>query len=275
MAIDKTIRLLSFGVLIALSAPASNGQEVTASTGDAQPGNGPAVTAPRPKTFAEMPPKPPKVTCNGGSLTISAENSTLGSVLAAVHACSGVHIDMPEGSVSKRTYEELGPGPVREVLESLLSGTDFNYVIGSSSSNPQKVETVLLMLRTDEKGAAAAISTDIAMTPARRAWQLTQKNGRATAVSSAQSRQMTADSSASPDADDAVTPTADNQGTDATQAANAAATAEIAANPPVASTGDVSSDANQNKGTGDKITDMQQLFEQRRQMIESQNAPPK
>jgi len=91
---------------------------------------------------AEMaPPKAPKVTCIGDQLTISADNSTLGGVLAAVHNCTGVKVDIPEGAASSRVFEELGPGPARQVLEALLSGTELDYVIGSSSSDPQKIET--------------------------------------------------------------------------------------------------------------------------------------
>jgi hypothetical protein len=41
-------------------------------------------------------------------LTIIADNSTLGGVLAAVHSCIGVQVDIPEGAAGKRVFENLG-----------------------------------------------------------------------------------------------------------------------------------------------------------------------
>ncbi|PYY16043.1 MAG: hypothetical protein DMG60_16080, partial [Acidobacteria bacterium] len=57
-------------------------------------------------------------------------------------------MDVPESAAKQRLFASLGPGPVRQVLASLLSSTDFNYLIQSSDSDPQKVRTVLLMART-------------------------------------------------------------------------------------------------------------------------------
>jgi len=44
---------------------------------------------------ADMPPNPPKVTCDGDKLTISAQNSPLGAELNAIRACTGAQIDVP------------------------------------------------------------------------------------------------------------------------------------------------------------------------------------
>lgn len=168
MAINNAIRLLASVLLVALVAPALSAQGMSDQTnGGGQEGIGGAATPPA--TLAENPPKAPKVTCDGDQLTISANNSTLGSVLAAVHACIGIQIDIPAGAGGGRTFEQLGPGPERQVLESLLSGTDFNYVIGSSDEDPGKVETVLLMERTTEV-AANAPPSDRSLSPARRLW---------------------------------------------------------------------------------------------------------
>lgn len=281
MAVANAIRLLSISLMIALSAPIFGGQSSPASNEDAQQGTGADVALSRSKTLAETPPKPPKVVCNGGLLSISADNSTLGSVLRAVRGCGGVRIDMPEGSSGTRIYEQLGPGPVREVLESLLSGTEFNYVIGMSDSNPSKVESVLLMSRThDSQAVGNTAPTDLAaLTPARRLWLQTSKNGRAIARTGGGGRQPESDSGASTETDDAVPAPADVSGAgvspmDAGIQAQAAEELQV---PPNASIGRTPPDAapDPTKGTQDKITDMQQMFEQRRKMTESQSAAAK
>ena len=166
--------------LIVLSAAFANAQTKIAAAADEAAAVPAPVPAPVvPKRPADMPPKLPKVTCQGDLITISADNSALDAILAAVKGCTGAKIDIPEGASRVRSFEELGPGPVREVLDELLSGTQYNYVIQSSEANPAKVETVLLSMRGadgDKPGANPnAISADLPMTPGRRAWQHMQK----------------------------------------------------------------------------------------------------
>ena len=137
-------------------------------------GTGPAVPAAGSEALTDSPPTPPHVVCNGNQLTISTNNSTLASVLADVHNCIGVKIDMPEGAATSRVFDKLGPGPVREVLSSLLSSTGFDFVIGSSESDPDKVETVLLMAHASDKSTPAV--PDIPLTPGRRKGLLMQRD---------------------------------------------------------------------------------------------------
>ena len=75
MAINNEIRLLSIGLAIALSAANCNGQTAPAAPGDT-PGSENAAAA-WPKTAAELPPSLPKVTCNGGQLTMTGSAGTI------------------------------------------------------------------------------------------------------------------------------------------------------------------------------------------------------
>src|SRR5271167_1486183 len=109
MTTRNAIRPLLFGLLVGLSAASSGAQETQTPANDASPSQAAEQGS---AAIAEMaPPKPPKVTCAGDQLTIIAINSTLGSVLAAVHDCTGVQVDIPSGAVGSRVFEELGPGP--------------------------------------------------------------------------------------------------------------------------------------------------------------------
>ena len=275
MVNNNAVRLLYTGMFVALTASLSVGQEPTVTA----PGPGGAEP---PKVMSLAPPNPPKVTCKGDQLTVAADNSTLSSVLIAIHACTGVQIDIPEAAAASRSFDQLGPGPARQVLTSLLNGTDFNYVIESSAADPEKVAAVLLIARTSDKDKVGATLADkgAAPTAGRRAWALTQKNGRAVynGNDDASSADGTSDSPAQEENPAGLT---DSPGASATPAASGAqaSPAGDAAPPPAQPAADASAGASANqspdKATEDKITSMQQLFEQRKQMIENQAAPAK
>ena len=102
----------------------------------------------------QIPPTPAKVSYQGGLLTISAQNSTLGEILRDVRKLTGASIDVPPGSAvtSERVIAHLGPGAPRDVLAGLFNGTQFNYVMLGSSSDPMVVSSVVLTLKTSAAG---------------------------------------------------------------------------------------------------------------------------
>jgi hypothetical protein len=279
MAIKNAKRLLILWLLGAVAAQAIKGQQTPLSMDGARHNS--ASTPSR--ALPEMaPPKPPKITCAGDQLTISADNSTLSAILTAVHVCTGVQVDVPEGASASRVFEELGPGPARQVLESLLGGSDFNFVIGSSDKDPQKIESVLLMLRPTETASARDGAPDHPATAARRAWQQTRQN-RPASLAGDESRQASDEAPSTQDAEDSADAGTEKAAASAAQAAGndsqppASETpsssgerpAPPTQNPFSPSASSPSGDSSQ--ATGQKIADMQQMFQQRRQMIQSQN----
>ena len=91
----------------------------------------------------------PQVSFDGKQLTIIANNSTLSDILDAVRASTGAEIDVPAGASGQHLAEvRLGPGPAREVLASLLSWTDFGYIIQASDTNPLGIQSVILVARS-------------------------------------------------------------------------------------------------------------------------------
>ncbi|HUJ96570.1 MAG TPA: hypothetical protein VLW84_14965 [Terriglobales bacterium] len=113
----------------------------------------PPPSPPPPLTLAQKPAIPPKVTFQHGQLTIVAENSTLGDILRAVRSKIGAAMDVP-GNATERVVTQLGPGPVHDVLASLLNGSHFNYVILGSATNPDAVQQVILTPKSGEMGTA-------------------------------------------------------------------------------------------------------------------------
>ena len=105
------------------------------------------VPPPRPLASARAGANQPQVSYEDGKLTIVAENSELSDVLSAVRAQTGADIELPPGASSQRIWARLGPGPARKVLAILLGGTDLDYVIQASEIDPQGIQSVLLTLR--------------------------------------------------------------------------------------------------------------------------------
>lgn len=113
--------------------------------------------APAPLVLPPLPPGPlqqvpmdkipataPQVTYENGQLKIVADNATLGSILKDVRQLTGASIDLPANGAPERVVTNLGPGMPRDVLALLLNGTQFNYVMLGSNSDPGAVSTVLL-----------------------------------------------------------------------------------------------------------------------------------
>jgi len=287
MVMNNVNRLLGVVLLAGLMAPGMRAQGASNPTNS---GNQDTPATAVPAVMNQGPARTPKVTCAGDQLTISANNATLGSVLAAVHACIGVQIDIPEGAGRSRTFEELGPGPERQVLEALLSGTDFNYVIGSSDADPGKVETVLLMERPTET-ATNAPQRDRTLPPGR-GWMGAIRNAqRAGTSGSEDSSQSAYEPAEAPAVEEPVAAPTPAENVNATSVpAPASDTPAAAADGPPAPTvlsegvamtttgspapelsPSVGLATDAGKSTTERISAMQQMFEQRKQINQGQS----
>src|ERR1700757_2167023 len=244
--------------------------------GQVEAGTNPVPDAGRSKPLTELPANQPQVSCANNQLTIKADNSTLGSVLSAVGTCLKTKIEIPGTGTAERMFEQFGPGPIRQTLTSLLSSTDFDFVITTSPSDPQKIETVVLLQRTESSPAPP----DAPPSRARRLWTEDRRQAeaaRAAAVSeeSTEAPADAAESVAAPtntaQAENSAgdqNPSSANQApaTDTATASSTSAKAVPAASAPESPA--------QGKSTQDMISNMRQLFDQRKQMIESQKATP-
>jgi hypothetical protein len=263
MAING-IRLFPVGLIVLSTALAGAQAKLVTAAADVTPSPAPAVAPELPKRPADMSPKPPKVTCRGDQISISADNSTLDAILAAVKGCTGAKIEIPSGAGAIRAFEDLGPGPVREVLDDLLSGTQYTYVIQSSAANPLKVEMVMLSMRTNDAGAP--VVPDLPMTIGRRNWSHMQKADKP----DPNNPDKPMDDAETPSALAAapVDPVADaDPGKIPDSAASSVSAAIVPIAPPVVDPG---SAVDPSKAIEDRITSMQQLFNQRQQMMQKQ-----
>jgi len=105
----------------------------------------PASTSP-PASLEQQPPSAPTVTYENGLLKISAYNSKLSDILLGIRSQTGTDVDIPP-QAEERVVTHLGPGPPRDVLRSLLAGSQFDYVIVGSADDPNALVRILLMPR--------------------------------------------------------------------------------------------------------------------------------
>src|SRR5271165_5863537 len=305
------------GAIILFSALGASGQQPSNVAADARSETSAAPARAVPRVPADMPPNPPKVTCDGDKLTISAQNSTLGAVLNAIRACTGAQIDVPEEARAERLFAELGPGPLRTVLADFLSSMDFDYVIKALPADPQKIQMVLLNPRTsDSPGEVATVADSSAnMTPNRRGWLKARENYMKSFTAAQDDSNQQADTASSAPAE-ATSPSASSVPLESTAPAASSVPVEAAApaassvpveaaapaassvppgaepaspapssspvpspavNPNASASSGSDTAPSQGATTQQMISNMQRMFEQRKQMIQQQqqtSAPP-
>lgn len=115
----------------------------------------PQTVPPSGVRLESLPPYAPTVSYENGRLTISAYNSTLSDVLTGISIQTGADVDIPP-EADERVAIRLGPGLPREVLNSLLAGSRFNYVIVGSAADPNALARVVLLPRPDNTDKLAS-----------------------------------------------------------------------------------------------------------------------
>ena len=131
----------------------------------AQPNSTTTSTAPPPPAQIWLPPLQnpehrPVIDWDGKLLTIDADNSSLSDIMLAIRSRTGASIEMPGSANRERIAVHLGPAPIREVLSSLLYGTDFNYVIQSSEDDETALGKVILIPRDAGDQSEAIVADD-------------------------------------------------------------------------------------------------------------------
>jgi hypothetical protein len=274
---ERLVATLVSGIMM-LSALNARGWQSSNSADGTRAETTTAPTLTMPRAPEDMPPNPPKVTCEDGKLTISATNSTLSAVLNAIRSCTGAEIEVTEGARKERLFAELGPGPVRAVLADFLSSTDFNYVIKGSPSDPQKIQMVLVNLHTSDSAPEVAMETASSgnMSANRRAW-LEARHNYEQSVSppdeeSTQPVEAASSASASPKNPAATTDSGKVQVDPINSAPVIAAVTPPAESEISSGSAGSSSTSSQGKAMEEMISNMQRLFEKRKQMAQQQVA---
>jgi hypothetical protein len=115
---------------------------------------------PPPASLDQQPPTAPQVSYRDGLLSINAPNSTLSAVLRAVQNQTGATMDVPASANNDRIAMAIGPGQPRDVVNTLLNGSTFDYMILGVAGRPGAIQRVILTPKT-----AAGATNQAANTP--------------------------------------------------------------------------------------------------------------
>ena len=252
----------------------------------------------------QAPAHAPDISWDGKLLTIDADNSSLSDVLLGIRSRTGASIEMPASTSRERIAVHLGPAPIREVLSSLLYGTNFNYVIQSAEDDESALGKVILTARESDHGGDTSAGDTVAedgrtnpnirlmpgyAAPGKRDFEVAHSNAIDDSSSTVAETPAADTASTSPDQTAAATDSAaTNQQTDA-QAATAKATDSTspdatsltAAEQPISGNaagtvpGNGSSGASGSGGTtlSQMEQNLQRLYQQRQQLQAQQGRP--
>jgi hypothetical protein len=132
--------LVSGGPAVA-QVPAGQCDQATASCAlSAQPT---LAVAPVPNVRA--PSQQVAITYDHKLLSVRAHGVSLRSVLELIGKRTGTEIDFGAGSDAGGIYVDLGPATVRDLLRELLNGSQLNYVMLRSGSDPGFVERLVIL----------------------------------------------------------------------------------------------------------------------------------
>ncbi len=139
-------------VMIKLTTGSSWGTPVAADKWR-EPAVQPPVVATAANIQPSAPPEPPQPSLDvkfvNGLLMIKADRVTLGEILRAVHERTGAEVSPASGADQEKVVSNIGPGPAQEVLAHLLNGSKFNFLILNAAGDPNKLDRVILTLRTE------------------------------------------------------------------------------------------------------------------------------
>lgn len=110
-----------------------------------EPGR-PVDTLPAPSQAGDpqAAPEVPIASYVNGQLSIDAQNVPLGDVIEAIRVRTGIAVELPAETMNDPVFDRVGPAPLRDVLTQLLYGSGFNYIIQTSSQDPQTVTKLVL-----------------------------------------------------------------------------------------------------------------------------------
>jgi hypothetical protein len=217
--------------------------------------------APAPLSAEQGTPSRHQVSYEDGQLTIVAENSKLGDILAAVSERMGADIELPASASDERIWVRLGPGPARKVLAALLGGTDLDFVIQASETDPEGIQSVLLTPRTKAAAVDATGRPAISAGPARGANRGNPQPNRGPAE--APGRKNSIEPATAVEVPTAGSPPA--------SAEQQPATAELQPSP---DTSDADADKSAAKTSEQMIQKLQNMYEQRKQMQQDRKPSP-
>jgi hypothetical protein len=102
-----------------------------------------ATQAQGPYGLALQPANPPRISYANGELTVVANNSSLTDIMSGIERATGARLEGSQPD-TERVFGQFGPGSPRDVLDSLLSGSRYDFILVGAIDDPGGVKTIML-----------------------------------------------------------------------------------------------------------------------------------
>jgi hypothetical protein len=102
-----------------------------------------ATQAQGPYGLALQPANPPRISYANGELTVVADNSSLTDIVSGIERATGARLEGSQPD-TERVFGQFGPGSPRDVLDSLLSGSRYDFILVGAIDDPGGVKTIML-----------------------------------------------------------------------------------------------------------------------------------
>jgi len=104
---------------------------------------------------ALRPANPPRISFANGAMTVKADNSSMSEILSGIERATGAHLEGAQPD-SERVFGTFGPGTPREVLDSLLTGSRYDFILLDAVEDPGRLQRIILSQHGASSGAVAA-----------------------------------------------------------------------------------------------------------------------
>jgi len=92
---------------------------------------------------ALKPANPPRISYANGEMIVQADNSSMADILSAIARATGAHIEGTQPD-SERVFGTFGPSTPRGVLDSLLTGSRYDFILLDAVEAPGKLQRIIL-----------------------------------------------------------------------------------------------------------------------------------
>ena len=90
-----------------------------------------------------------------GKMMVKADRASLLEILNEVRRQTGAAITVPPGAEQEQVFGSFGPASPRDVLASILNGSQFNFIILGAENDPSRLQSVTLTRRGDGESQPA------------------------------------------------------------------------------------------------------------------------
>ncbi|HEV2991470.1 MAG TPA: hypothetical protein VG759_23750 [Candidatus Angelobacter sp.] len=107
---------------------------------------------------SQMPPSSPRISYAGGFLTVVASNATLDEVLVGIGKAIGANIQGIQAQAPERVFGQFGPASPCQVLDSLLVGSRYDFILVGSPGRVGAVREIILSPSSTQTNQSAQLA---------------------------------------------------------------------------------------------------------------------